>query len=180
MRFVDVNHGANRGLDVAGERFNLVEPAHSNFDDGGGVTFINFEQRHRHANFVVKIRGGLADFAERAQNGGSQIFRGSFAAGAGYRHDGNLETGAPARGDLLIGSQSIVDANHNAFNFRRAFADENGGGAFFNCVAGKILAVEIFALERHEQHAFSDFAAVGRNAGKKNLAGKIGLGVGGL
>ena len=132
MSLADVRDDSNRRANDLRQAFNLTEPAHSDFDDRRAIFFAEPEQSHRDADFVVEVARSLLDVAQPVQCGGSQIFCGGLAVGAGDRDHGDVEAIAPRARDFSVSRQRVVDLQDNAVDFFvEAFADENGRRAFF-------------------------------------------------
>ena len=55
MRLADVGDDTDCRADDFGKRFNLSEPAHSDFDDGSVMFLVETEQSHRDADLVVEV-----------------------------------------------------------------------------------------------------------------------------
>ena len=70
VSFVDVGDDRDRRLYDFCERCNLSQAAHTDFNDGGFVSFAKFQQSHGNADFVIEVRRSFQNFAERTQNGG--------------------------------------------------------------------------------------------------------------
>ncbi len=97
---------------------------------------------------VIEVSLRVVEVVLGAEHGGAEFFGGRLTVGAGDADDGYVEMSAPSTCKVLQFGQGIIAADDVRSALRTRLLDE-------------VVAVEMLALQRHEDTSGYHFAAVG-------------------
>ena len=105
---------------------------------------------------IVKVGFRFGHVKTPSENGRGKIFRARFAIAPGDRQDTKRQRFPVVRGQVLVGLQSVFDANDR--DALRSFPappkiDNHAGGAGFVGGCDEFVSIEIFAAQSDKQFA---------------------------
>ena len=169
MRAMGVVDERRVGPGYAAQIVDFPEMVHAHFDHRKMVPLAQLQQCQRHADVVVEIALGGQDrgivVARGAQNGRRHFLHRGLAVGAGECHQPPPETIPPPARELAQGQPRVRHPNHrDAGIFRQHFVQQRAGRSGPGRRRDKVMAVEFFAGQRHEQVIRRHGAAIGGHA----------------
>ena len=167
MRALRVVHHRDRGPGEPREVVDLPLVVHAHLDHGEVMALAQLEQRERHADVVVEIALGREDLLARAgvhrQDRRQHFLDGRLAVAAREADDRQREGRAPAGGEAAECHAGVGDYDL-AQRARRRARDQGCGRPKLHRTLDERMAIEALALQRHEEVARRDVAAVGGHA----------------
>ena len=118
----------------------------------------------RKSDVIVEIAFRLRDAKSTRERRGDKIFRAGLAVAARDGDDLERQRSSVVRGHCLIADQGVGDANQSESLRRRALPillDHRARRAAFIGLLDKLVAIEIFAAQRHKEIAGLQRARVG-------------------
>ncbi len=183
MRDTGVVDHRHRRFSHACDVTDLAGVVHAHFDHRKAVFAPQLEQGQRHTDVVVKIaarrqhaRRGIpvacAGVHRFAQYRGEHFLDGRLAVAACHSDQRNIELPAPVIAQAPERARRIVDDDLGQIDVARPL-DEQTRGAGGRRLREKFMRVVAFALQRDEQVAGLDRAAVGAHRAERGVGARV-------
>ncbi len=163
----DVRDHADVRLGDARQLADLPGAAHGHLDHRDFRRALDLEQRERHPDLVVQVRGGGHGAGHRREQRPEDVLCGGLAGAAGDADHLDAGPAADGGGQALQRREAVVDddARRGGRQSRRGTAaDDHGRSASRQCLRGVLVAVEALALQPDEEVSRLQVAAVGTDA----------------
>ena len=122
------------------------------------MTAVDFQQRFRHANFVVQVATGRQHRKLSIQNRGEHFLAAGFTAATGQRDDPTatrFKASTIQTGDLSISLERVINNQLRHVSGRSLFHNRSGS-AGIGRIAQKSMPVKTFTAQRNKQTAWTD------------------------
>ncbi len=162
MRHPDVRDHPHLGACHPRQIVDLPLPPHRQLHHRRLVGGVQIEQRERHPDLVVVVAGGAGRLPAHREYGGDHLLGRRLPGAAGDGDDPRRQNASIRRGQRPERLQCIRDDDRRACR-RDLAGHERGRGPSFEGLPHEVVAVEAFPLQRDEQRAARERAAVGRD-----------------
>ena len=137
----------------------------THLDDGNLGVFPYLQDRKRHADVIVQVPFGRRHMVTGTQNRPDHLLGSGFPVGAGKADDGDIELLPMVCSQLLQRLQRIRHLDEPGIGGLHRIVHHGIGGAGFQGLERKRIAVKVLSLQGHEKLALLNGAGVGIKTG---------------
>ena len=155
MRNANIGNDADMRTYRIHQTMDFTKMVHAHFNDSRFMTFFQTEQCQRHTEVIIEISQCPQSIVFLRKDRSNHILCGSLAHTAGDAHNGNIKQAAVIFCQLQHSRSRVFHQKQHTAIFRCHFTlCKTCGNAFFHTAFQVIMAVGIFAFQRHKEAFF--------------------------